>query len=268
MTDSHTAFGGSIPAVYERILRPVLFEPYALDLAERAEPFGGALLELACGTGVLTRRLLERAGPEDVLTATDLNPPMLEEAKLRVGEDPRLEWHQADMTALPFEDESFTAVVCQFGFMFPPDKTAIFREARRVLRPGGSLLFNVWDSLEQNPANLRVLEALEECFPGNPPDFLKVPFGFHDVDHIRSLMDAEGFESLRVESLSHDCRCPSAAELAMGLVRGTPLFNDLQARGADLTAVQQAIATHLAAFGGAAPFSCPMKAFVIQGVAE
>ena len=262
------AFAGTIPEFYERHMRPVFFEPYAEDLAARVDPAAGPHLELACGTGVLTRRLLARLGKDASLVATDLNPPMLAEAQRRVDPDPRLAWRQADMAALPFEDGAFGAVACQFGLMFPPDKAAAFREIRRVLRPGGAFHFNVWASLEENPSDLPVVEVLARLFPGNPPTFLATPFGFHDEALIRSLMEAADFSDVQVAHLTLECRGATAADVARGFVRGTPLSVDLAERGADFDAVEAAITAELIPVGGAAPFSCPMKALVVEGRAR
>lgn len=267
MTETHAAFAGSIPEFYERHLRSIFFEPYAEDLAARAAILAGPFLEMACGTGILTRHLLARLGEDARLVSTDLNPPMLAEAQRRLPADPRLEWRQADMAVLPFDDEAFGAVVCQFGFMFPPDKAAIFREARRVLRAGGTLLFNVWASLEENPANAAALRALEKLFPEDPPRFLEVPFGFHDEARIRAFLRDHGFGNIHTEAIDMECRSPVARDFAIGLVRGTPLANDLQARGAVPGPVEDAIAAALAEMGGGAPFRCPMRALVVQAQA-
>jgi SAM-dependent methyltransferase len=267
MAEPPVAFAGSIPEYYERHLRPVFFEPYARDLAGRAILQAGPHLELACGTGVLTRRLLEGLDADASLTATDLNPSMLAEARKRVAPDPRLAWSQADMMALPFEAGAFGTVACQFGFMFPPDKEAAFREARRVLREGGRLIFNVWASLEENPANGPVARALMAFFPGDPPAFLKVPFGFHDPALISRLLEAHGFSAIRIHPLVLDCRSASARGFATSFARGTPMANELQARGADFDKIEAAIAGELAAMGGESPFSCPMKALVVEAEA-
>lgn len=263
----NAAFAGSVPEYYERHLRTAFFEPYAEDMAARVSGLPGPFLELACGTGILTRQLLARLPGNARLTATDLNPPMLAEAQRRVAADPRVEWRQADMTALPFQDGAFGTVICQFGFMFPPDKAAIFREVCRVLRPRGALLFSVWDSLEANPANPAVLRALSRLFPAEPPKFLEVPFGFHDEALIKRLMEAAGFAAIRIERVPKECRSPSAREFAVGLVRGTPLAGELAARRADLDQVEAAVEAALAELGGAAPFVSPQQALVAQAQA-
>lgn len=264
MAEQPVAFAGSIPEFYERHLRFAFFEPYAEDLAARAAGAEGDFLELACGTGILTRQLLARLGPGARLTATDVNPPMIEEARRRVPEDPRVAWRPADMTALPFEDGAFDGLFCQFGVMFPGDKGKVFAEARRVLRPGAPYRFNVWGSLAENPANPAVLEALAALFPDDPPRFLEAPFSFHDPDLIQQLLEGQGFSDIRLEAVLRDCRSPSARDFAVGLVNGTPIANDLAARNADLAQATDALEAALARVGGDVPFSAPMKALVVE----
>ena len=166
------AFVGPIPELYDRYLGPMLFEPFALDLAGRFAGFEGALLETAAGTGRVTRALAQLAGPGATITATDLNEPMLARAA-QIVLAPNIRWRQADAQALPFDDESFDAVVCQFGVMFFPDKAAGFREARRVLKPRGQFVFNVWDSLAANTITRVVVAAVASLFPDDPPRFLE-----------------------------------------------------------------------------------------------
>jgi ubiquinone/menaquinone biosynthesis C-methylase UbiE len=134
--DKDSSFTGSIPELYERALVPLLFTPYALDMARRAaQRRPQRILEIAAGTGAVTRHLLQDI-PAAHIVATDLNPAMLEQARKAV-DSPRVEWRQADAQELPFPDASFDAVLCQFGVMFFPDKVRAFSEARRVLKPGG-----------------------------------------------------------------------------------------------------------------------------------
>ena len=167
--DADTVFTGSIPKLYEEYLVPLIFEPYAVDLVKRVASRSPAdVLEVAAGTGVVTRKLASTL-PESVsIVATDLNQPMLDLAS-EVGTKRRVEWRQADAMRLPFEDSVFEAVVCQFGVMFFPEKSKAFSEARRVLRSGGAFIFNVWDRIEENEFAHTVSVALESLFPEDPP---------------------------------------------------------------------------------------------------
>ena len=186
MVATDKLFAGSIPEIYDRFLVPLIFEPYAVDLAGRVAALGpNDVLETAAGTGVLTRALAERLPPSTHIVATDLNQPMLDQAARR-QQAGIVEWKQADALALPFGDRSFDVVACQFGVMFFPDKVQGYKEARRVLRPGGRFLFNVWDRIAENEFADVVTQALAEVFPDDPPRFMaRTPHGHHDVERIR-----------------------------------------------------------------------------------
>jgi ubiquinone/menaquinone biosynthesis C-methylase UbiE len=230
---AHAQFTASIPANYDRYLGPVLFEPYARDLVQRlGRPVPKRVLETACGSGIVTRRLLEALAPDATLSATDLNSAMLDHARPAVGQDPRVDWEVADMCDLNFESESFDAVVCQFGIMFAPDKAAAFREARRVLAPGGRFLFNVWDAIDKNRFAMVANETITGFFPTDPPTFYQTPFGFHDRGVIRKMLDSAGFSRIEDVVVSTRSQSPSAEEFARGLVEGNPIINEIQARGA------------------------------------
>src|SRR4051794_35601595 len=197
-----TQFDGSIPEAYNRYLGPLLFEPFARDIAARVaklEPT--SVLEIAAGTGLVTRRLLEALPRVRRLTATDLNEPMLAYARARIGGNPPLQWRRADALDLPFDDGEFDAVVCQFGIMFFPDKPRAMREFHRVLAPGGDLLFSVWDSFEHNPLAVAIHTSIAEVLPENPPAFYQIPYGYHDVGELRTLTTSAGFSSVQVEAV-------------------------------------------------------------------
>jgi SAM-dependent methyltransferase len=263
MPDASTNFAGSIPELYDRCLGPVMFAPYAADLARRvADRPGDAVLETACGTGILTRQLQACLPAEARLVATDLNQPMIDYARARLDDADQIDWQQADCTATPFPPGSFSALACQFGVMFVPDKAAIFREARRVLAPGGLLAFNVWDSLADNPYARVAQETIASFFPDDPPRFYDLPYGFGDPEPWRAMLDAHGFVEQRIESLALDAHSPTARELAIGLVQGTPMANMIQQRGGDFERIAEAVAAALAEFGGAAPFRSPQRAVV------
>ncbi|HEU5312141.1 MAG TPA: class I SAM-dependent methyltransferase, partial [Candidatus Eisenbacteria bacterium] len=215
MVEKHAVFDGSIPQYYDTHLGPMFLEPYALDLSGRVDvPKDGAVPEVACGTGRVTRLLLDRLPAGVRFTATDLNEAMLDYARGHLPESPGLTYRQADAAELPFPDASFDAVVCQFGYMFVPDKETAMREARRVLRPGGALYFNVWDRIEENDIARTSHETIASFFPENPPQFYSVPFGFHDTERIRAMLVAAGFPDVRIDSVSHESRSPSARRVA------------------------------------------------------
>lgn len=231
---SDKVFAGSIPEFYERFLVPLIFEPYALDLARRlAKSKPGAVLETAAGTGVLTRALASALPAPARMTVTDLNQPMLEHAKTRQPADSRIAWRQADALALPFEDRSFDAVACQFGAMFFPDKVQGYKEARRVLKPGGHFFFNVWDRIEENDFADVVTQALAAVFPQDPPRFMaRTPHGYHDEKQIREELKAAGFTNVSIDAVDARSKAPSPRDPAVAYCQGTPLRNEIEARGA------------------------------------
>jgi ubiquinone/menaquinone biosynthesis C-methylase UbiE len=217
MAAADKVFAGSIPEIYDRYLVPLIFDAYALDLAERVAESGPQdVLEIAAGTGALTRTMASRLPACVHIVATDLNRPMLNHAKARQSHADRIDWKQADALALPFEDERFDVVACQFGVMFFPDKIQGYKEARRILKPGGRFLFNVWDRISENEFANVVNEALTVFFPRDPPCFMaRTPHGYHDAERIRVELNAAGFSKISVEAVdgsetSSILRLPSA----------------------------------------------------------
>ncbi|HEY4892701.1 MAG TPA: class I SAM-dependent methyltransferase [Reyranella sp.] len=233
MVATDKVFAGSIPEIYDRFLVPLIFDPYAADLAGRvalAQPRD--VLETAAGTGVLTRALASRLAPSTRIVATDLNQPMLDQASQRQA-DGRAEWKQADALALPFGDGGFDVVACQFGVMFFPDKVQGYKEARRMLRPGGRFLFNVWGPIEDNDFADVVTQALARVFPGDPPRFMaRTPHGHHDVGRIREDLKSAGFADLSVDAVDATSKAASARHAAVAFCQGTPLRNEIEARDA------------------------------------
>jgi SAM-dependent methyltransferase len=268
MTATDSKFAGSIPALYDRYLTPMLFEPYARDLAARAAALGPRrVLETAAGTGAVTGALVE-ALPEAEIVATDLNQAMLDVAAGRLS-SPRLSFRQADAQALPFSDGEFDLVLCQFGAMFFPDRVLAYREAKRVLRPGGRFLFNVWDSLSANPASERIEQAVAALFPQDPPGFLgRVPFGYHDRGAITADLEAAGFGEVAIETVAARGRAGSALEAATGLCQGSPLRSEIEQRAPErLEQATSAAAAALSQFEGPDGLDAPMSALVVSALA-
>ena len=245
-------FSGSIPQLYEKYLVPLIFQPYAAEIAGRAaQRQPSAVLEIACGTGVVTRELAKRLGPDVQITATDLNEPMLAQA-VAVVMARAIEWRQADAMQLPFGDATFDLAVCQFGAMFFPDKPHAFSEVRRVLRRGGTFMFSVWDRIAENEFADVVTQALAEMFPHDPPRFLvRPPHGYHNVETIAADIAAAGFEEPpTISTLSMRSRADSPRVPAIAYCQGTPLRSEIEARDAS----RLAEATDLAAEAIAARF--------------
>lgn len=258
-------FQGSIPEAYDRYLRPLLFEPYARDLAARLE-IGPAMrvLEIACGTGIATRALLARLPGDATLVATDFSDAMLAAAQQRVSADQRLAWQPADAAALPFDDASFDAVVCQFGVMFFPDKPAALRQMRRVMRPGGQLLASTWDAIDRNSIARVAHDTLVRTFPAAPPKFFTIPFGFHDAEEFQRLVTRAGFRDARVEHVTLEGHSPSAAAAAAGLVQGSPASVELREAGASVTDAVQAVAQAVSAALGRGELRVSLSALVLS----
>src|SRR5215213_2439429 len=202
MVATDKLFAGSIPEIYDRLMVPLIFEPYAVDLARRVAALAPHdVLETAAGTGVLTRALAAQLTPSTRIVASDLNQPMLDQAARR-QQGGIVEWKQADALALPFGDQSFDVVACQFGAMFFPDKVQGYKEARRVLRPTGRFLFNVWDRIAVNEFADVVTETLAGLFPDDPPRFMaRTPHGHHDVERIRQDVKAAGFAEVAIDAV-------------------------------------------------------------------
>jgi ubiquinone/menaquinone biosynthesis C-methylase UbiE len=266
MAATDMVFAGSIPEIYERLLVPLIFESYALDLAERvAETKPQDVLETAAGTGVLTRAMASRIPVHARIIATDLNQPMLDHARARLSHDTRIEWRQANALALPFADQSFDVVACQFGVMFFRDKIQGYKEARRVLKPGGHFFFNVWDRISENEFADVVTEALAALFPHDPPRFMaRTPHGYHDVEQIREELNAARFGNVSLDAVDGKSKASSPRDPAMAYCQGTPLRNEIEACDASmLEEATQKAAEALAQRFGTGTIEGRIRGFVI-----
>ncbi len=244
MPDDPAAYVGSIPEQYDRNLGPVLFADYAEDISRRvAACQPRRVLEIAAGTGIVTRQLRNLLSNGVELTATDLNPPMLEIAHMKFRPDELIEFRPVDAAALPFADNSFDVLVCQFGVMFFPEKEKSYREALRVLVPGGHYLFSVWDLHQYNSFARITHQVTQSFFPADPPQFQSVPFGYR-FDPIKdSLLDV-GFTNINVLVKRLHKEVPDLSLLARGQVYGSPIIDHVRQRGGvDAEQIVAAIAT-------------------------
>jgi SAM-dependent methyltransferase len=262
MVDVSPPFSGSIPEYYDTCLGPAWFDALAIDLAQRlpVKP-PGDVLEIACGTGRVTRRLRERLDPTVRLVATDLSKAMLDYAREKLGEK-GIEWREADAVKLPFGDGEFGAVVCAFGIMFVPDKKAAFSEARRVLKDGGILLFNVWDSIEENPHAAVSAEVVEGFFPGDEEMRFRIPYEMHDPALLQRLLAEAHFAEVQIEKKRLQLDRVSARTIATGQIRGTPRSLLIEKRGVSLDEAVEKVAAALAKIGGADPYRGPAQAVI------
>ena len=228
---SDSSFSDEVAKLYEATLVPLIFEPYADDLAARArslEP--SSVLEVACGTGVVTRALAAALPTTCAVTATDLNDAMVAHAE-QIGTAHPVTWRQADVMELPFADQTFDVVICQFGVMFFPDRAAAYREVRRVLRPDGAFLFNIWNSIENNEFANVITNALGLLYPEDPPMFLaRTPHGHGYPTEIKADVEAAGFLRCTLSQRDDVSAAASADIPAIAYCHGTPLRNEIEAR--------------------------------------
>jgi ubiquinone/menaquinone biosynthesis C-methylase UbiE len=266
MATMDVRFSGSVPANYEKHLVPLLFRPYAQVMAERAAEFEPRdILETAAGTGVVTDAL-SKALPAARIVATDLNQAMLDVAATRVSSG-NVTFRQADALELPFEDQSFDLVVCQFGVMFYPDKVKGNTEARRVLRDGGHYLFAVWDRIDRNILSNIANESMRELFPDNPPQFMtRGPFSYYDPEWIERDLRSAGFNDIELDTITLDSRSSSAEDGARGLVYGSPMGVELAMDdyGPDaLDRVYEKVLKAMREYEGPDGFGAPMTAHIV-----
>jgi SAM-dependent methyltransferase len=270
MTEADKVFAGSIPAIYEKFMVPMIFAPYAEEIAARlAKLAPRSVLEIAAGTGVVTRAMARTLAPNTEIVATDLNQPMLDTAASLQTGDARVSFRQADALALPFESGRFDAAVCQFGVMFFPDKAKGYAEARRVLKPGGTYIVAVWDKVGSNEFIGVVTEELARRFPDDPPRFMeRGPHGYHDIAQMTADARAGGFGTVTVETVGKIARADSALSAAVGYCQGNPLRGEIEARApGELQVVTEQVAAALARRFGAGPIEGRIQAHILTATA-
>lgn len=268
MANLHTTFSGSIPEYYDRCMGPFQFGPFGRELAALvpSDP-GGNVLEIACGTGLVTRMLRDRLAPARRLTASDLSKPMLEYARSSLGAVDGIDWREADATNLPFAEVEFAAVVCALGFMFVPDKPRAFAEAHRVLRGDGRLYFSVWDRLEENPAAQIFADEIEGLLPNDPEIRFRLPWEMHDEKLLRKLLADARFEVVRIAKTRLALQ-GGPRTIATGQVRGTPRGALLEKKGLSMNAAIDRVTAAFEKLAGADGFRTHGQAFLVEARAR
>ena len=258
-------YSGSIPENYDKYLGPAWFGAFAADLAMRLpQRPPGAVLELACGTGIVTRQLRGRLDPAVRLVASDVSEPMLGFARRSLIDCEGIEWRQADAARLPFDDGEFGAVVFAFGVMFVPDRPQAMREARRVLRKGGILLLSVWDRIDRNPHAAVSAGLMEELFPGDPDLPVRGLYEMYDPALLRGLLADARFDDVRIDARQIQIEGVSARSIAIGLIRGSPRSLLIEEHGASPDEVIDRLSDALTKAGGADPYRGPASAVVVE----
>lgn len=264
MKEQELRFAGSVPASYERLMVPLLFRPYAEELARRAAALAPAcVLETAAGTGAVAQALHE-ALPQAQIVVTDLNQPMLDVAQERFRSE-QVRFQQADALDLPFEDAEFDLVVCQFGAMFFPDRVLGHSEAFRVLCDGGHYLLAIWDRIDRNALTYAAQDVLIDTFPEDPPLFMREgPFSYHDTSKIETDLHEAGFATVDIETVELRSRSASARDAASALCYGTPMGVEIGERDpGSLDRVLEGLESALLRFEGPSGIDAPMSAHIV-----
>lgn len=264
MSNSNPSFKGTIPRIYDEHLGPLLFEPYALDLMDRIKKKPASVLEIACGTGIVTSHLRRSLPSSAKLTATDISLDMLNIGRSKMA-DKRIEWKLADVQQLPFDEESFDLVVCQFGFMFVTDKPKALREVYRVMTSGGIFMFSTWDKIENNRASAIANKVINSYFENDPALLSQVHFSMFNPDEIKAMLKHAGFHDIKIELVKKEGKSSSASHAAVGFVEGSLVYLEIMNK---IPSMEKKIIEHVTqAFAenfGDAPMIVPMQALVIQ----
>ncbi|MEB3043802.1 class I SAM-dependent methyltransferase [Rhizobium mulingense] len=263
---SPTPFGEGVADLYQALLVPILFEPYASEMAivaERLKPV--SVLEVAAGTGALTRALRARLDPAAEIVATDLSQAMIDVGAPSLTLS-RTHWMHADAQNLPFAHAMFDLVICQFGVMFFPDRPKAYGEAKRVLRSGGGFLFSTWDALAANDFASCVDECLRRLFPSDPPDFFeRLPYSYFDAGAIKAEVSSAGFEAVSCDRVTLTSVAATAHHVAAAFCKGSPLRGEIESRAPErMSEIVDEVAEQVASRYGANPCG-DMSAFIVTG---
>ena len=258
-------FSGDIATHYDHFLGPLFFEPYAIEVAKRIDPTSVSIvLEIAAGTGRVTRHIRERIPTGAKLIASDISEDMLAEAKKQLSHL-NIDWQNIDAQQLPFSENSIDLVVCCFGYMFVPNKQKAFAEVYRVLRPGGMFLFTTWDKLENNAASYTSRIIAKEYLEEPLPESYDLATSMSDEAALRLLLRDAGFTKISIEKVQQFSVSPTAKEATYGLVEGGLIYKEIKKLNpAWIDEIKIRIERELAKKFGAAPMIAPMSALFSQ----
>lgn len=261
------AFSGNIPKYYDSFLGPMFFEPFALDMANRVGKIAPMeLLELASGTGRLTKLLPAVLSKDAHIIASDINPAMVNFGRSIIEGD-NVEWQQVDAVSLPFPDATFDCITVTFGVMFYSDRVKAFKEAFRVLKPGGTFIFSAWDEIKNNPMANIVNSTLKHFFPVDTPAFYTVPFSYHDENLINDNLHEAGFKNVAMEIVKLTGYSKSNDSAAKGLIYGTPTITAIEERdGEIINDVMEHLKREIAARFGTQSLPVPLQARIVSCV--
>lgn len=249
---------------YDRDLGPVLFDHYGFDTARRiAEQSPRDVLEIAAGTGIVTRHLRNLLTKDARLIAIDISDSMMDLARTKFLPDEQVTFQNANATSLPFNNEVFDAVVCQFGIMFF-DQEMAFRETYRVLRRGGRYLFRVWDSERYNPFASLSFEVLKQFFPSDTPRFLFDPVSCHQIDPIKEQLTQIGFDPIVISVQRHEYDILDVSAFARALVYSPVIFEIRDHGSVDPEEIVEALTEALKREYGSNPMRYPMQAILFE----
>jgi ubiquinone/menaquinone biosynthesis C-methylase UbiE len=265
MAENSIQFTAGIAEIYEKYLAPVFFISTSKDLVTHIPGSPAKILELATGTGQVTRILVERY-PDAKIFATDLNPGMLGVAK-RIVTSENISWDIVNAEEIPYSSDEFDALICQFGIMFFPDKQKALGEAYRVLKPGGTITFNTWDKLESNHICKLADDAVKSVFKVDPPQFYHVPFSMYDTDEMTKMMQSAGFKNIKIENRKIEGFSDSAENAVLAFTEGNPIAEQIKERDeSKLPVLKAAMLDAFKKEYGNGSFNIPLSEFIVTAI--
>ena len=263
MAENSIQFTANIAENYDKYLGPIFFIPCANNLITHIKGTPKNILEIAAGTGHVTRLLVKKF-PDSEITATDINEGMLDVAKGIIRSD-KVKWNVVDACEIPYKDNTFDLYIRQFGIMFFPDKQKAMAEAYRVLKPGGTIMFSTWDKIENSTLAKITNDVITDLFPDDPPNFYQIPFSMHDPDEMRSMMESAGFKNISVQNIKLEGYADSFENAVKAFAEGNPIANQVEERDPKaLPKFKENLARAIEKQFGSGSFKVPLSKFIVS----